>query len=58
MSNPLTNFDRLPNGLSLNLADALDSLASVAQDLSYIISKGDIGNEVQSQTSVNSDGDD
>ena len=58
MNSPHTSFDRLPNGLSSNLADALDRLASVAQDLSYIISKGDIGNEVQIQTAVNSDGDD
>ena len=57
MNTAVANFDRLPKGLSADLADSLDRIASVAQDLSYLISKGNISDEVQNQTAVNSDGD-
>ena len=58
MSNVLKQFDRLPEGLSINLADALNRIASVAQKLSYVISKGELGDELQQKTLINSDGDD
>ena len=57
MNTAFANFDRLPKGLSADLSDSLDRIASVAQDLSYLISKGNISDEVQNQTAVNSDGD-
>mgnify|MGYP000478977256 CR=1 FL=1 len=43
----LNQFDRLPEGLSENLTDALSRIAFVAQELSYIISRGDLGDELQ-----------
>ena len=58
MTTVLNQFDRLPKGLSKNLADALSRIASVAQELSYVISMGDLGDELQQKTFINSDGDD
>ena len=54
----LNQFNRLPEGLSENLTDALSRIAFVAQELSYVISRGDLGAELQQKTSINSDGDD
>jgi len=58
MSSLIRSFDRLPDGINPNLVDSLNRLGSVAQDLSYIISMGDVIDEVQNEVSVNSDGDD
>ena len=58
MSGLIRSFDRLPDGINPNLEDSLNRLGSVAQDLSYVISMGDVSDEVQNEVSVNSDGDD
>ena len=52
------NFDKLPNDLSLDLAEAVDRIAGVASHLSYFISIGSLSSiNLNKETSTNSDGD-
>ena len=58
MKDSITSFDQLPGGISKSLVDALNRIGLVAQNLSYIISTGNVVDVVQNNISVNSDGDD
>ena len=52
------NFDKLPNDLSLGLAEAVDKIAEVASHLSYFISIGSLSHlNLNKETSTNFDGD-
>ena len=58
MKDSITSFDQLPEGISESLVDALNRIGLVAQNLSYVISTGNVVDVVQNNISVNSDGDD
>ena len=58
MPDYVNNFDKLPNDLSLDLAEAVDKIAEVASNLSYFISIGSLSSlNLNMETSTNSDGD-
>ena len=54
----VNKFDKLPNDLSLDLAEAVDKIAEVASHLSFFISIGSLSSlNLNMETSTNSDGD-